>query len=40
VYSDTKASKICQELAAKRAMAPDLNWTLFQNVNGEIGEKI
>jgi hypothetical protein len=38
VFSDTKASKICQEVQSKRALAPDLNWALFQNVNGEIGK--
>ncbi|CAB4010418.1 arf-GAP with Rho-GAP domain, ANK repeat and PH domain-containing 1-like isoform X1 [Paramuricea clavata] len=36
VFSDTKASKICQEVQSKRALAPDLNWALFQNVNEEI----
>ncbi|XP_028409289.1 arf-GAP with Rho-GAP domain, ANK repeat and PH domain-containing protein 1-like [Dendronephthya gigantea] len=36
VYSDTTASKICQELTSKKAMPPDLNWVLFQTVNEEI----
>lgn len=39
VYKDTKASEVCQELASKRALAPDLNWALFQNVNNELGKQ-
>ena len=39
VYKGTKASEVCQELASKRALPPDLNWALFQDVNKEIGKR-
>ena len=39
VYKGTKASEVCQELASKRALPPDLNWALFQDVNKEIGKQ-
>ncbi|XP_046854269.1 arf-GAP with Rho-GAP domain, ANK repeat and PH domain-containing protein 1-like isoform X2 [Xenia sp. Carnegie-2017] len=36
VYPHTTAGKLCQEIAFRRGMPPDVNWALFQNVDGEI----